>query len=797
MVYPKHIEQKLEFDQVKHLLRQKCLSEMGAEYVDRIRFVNRFDLLEKMLLQVKEFKKILTEDTPFPAEHYYPIGSYIRKAAIEGAFLLENEFHEVRLLLQTFGLICKYFEQRPGIYPQVESLFTGIIFNQQLIRIIAKVLDDEGKMRPNASPELAKISSRIGEKEKEVRTRINKLFTKAAENGWLADSGITIRDGRLVLPVLAEYKRNINGLVHDESATGQTVYIEPGEVFELNNIIRELQIAYKRERERILTELTTMIRPELPELERYMQRMGLVDFIRAKALLAIELDAEMPILHKYPHVQLVDACHPLLKLSHRKAGLPVVPLNISMNRDKRIIVISGPNAGGKSVCLKSVGLLQYMLQCGLLIPAKSHSECGIFQDLMVDIGDEQSIENDLSTYSSHLLHMKHFTEFSDTKTLFLIDEFGTGTDPQFGGPLAEAILDKLNQKQAFGVVTTHYSNLKNFAANNKGLENACMLFDHEHMQATYILELGKPGSSYAFEIAKKTGLSNQIIDEAKKKVGDKQRRMDDILIELEKEKRLVIELRARFEEKEAKSKKLIDEYTVLKNDLETNKKQLLKDARLEALSIITEANSRIEQSIREIREKQADTESIRSIRKDIKEEYDTLKELTAAEAPKPVEKPKAVAPAGELKVGSTVQVSGQESKGEVMELNKNKALVAFGTLSSWVDIKKLTVAAPDKKEAAKKHGSSGLDMNTKLQHFNTDLNLVGSRGDEAMRLLQNYIDDAYLLGFKQVRIIHGRGYGILRKLVREQLRGNRMVESVQDEHIDSGGDAVSIVTLRI
>jgi DNA mismatch repair protein MutS2 len=799
MIYPKNIEHKIEFEQIRELLRLKCLSEMGQEYLDKIRFVNRFDVLEKMLLQVKEFKKILTEDTPFPSEHYFSIGGYLRKAAIEGAFLIEEEFHQVRLLLQTFGTICSYFDQRRGNYTQLESLFTGIVFNGHLIKAISRILDEEGKMRPNASPELSSISSKIGEKEKEARVRINRIFSNASENGWLSDTGITIRDGRLVLPVLAEYKRNVSGFVHDESATGQTIFIEPAEIFEINNRIRELQLAYKREREKILTELTTALRPELPELEKYLQRMGLIDFIRAKALLAVDLDAEMPILQQSPRVKLVDAFHPLLKLNHQKAGLAVVPLTIEMSREKRIIVISGPNAGGKSVCLKTVGLLQYMLQCGFLIPAKSHSECGIFNDMMADIGDEQSIENDLSTYSSHLLHMKHFTEFADARTLFLIDEFGTGTDPQFGGPLAEAILNRLNQKQAFGIVTTHYSNLKNYAAHTSGLENACMLFDHENMQATYILELGKPGSSYAFEIATKTGLSNPIIEYAKSKVGDKQRKMDDLLIELEKEKRHVHELKTRYEEKEVKQQQLIADYSRLKEELETNRKKLLNQAKQEALAIITEANSRIENTIREIREKQADTTTMRSVRKAIKDTTEELRNETTRFTPEKTVTKKTsgsvVLPV--VSVGSHVRIPGQENVGEVLELKKNKALVAFGNISTWVNTDGLSVVISPQKERNKTFVSSGLDLNDKLKNFSTELNLIGMRGEEAQRALQQYLDDAFLLGFKQVRIIHGRGYGILRKLVREQLRAHPSVASFSDEHIDQGGDAVTIVTIRI
>jgi DNA mismatch repair protein MutS2 len=793
--YPKHIEQKLEFDQIKILLHKKCISEMGQQYIEKIRFVNRFDVLEKLLIQVKEFKTILIEDTPFPADHYYNIESYLNKAVVEGTFLTEEEFHQLRLLLQTFGNICKYFEQRNDRYTQLASLFGSIQFNQSLSKHIEKILDEKGLMRTNASPELAKISSAINEKEKDVRRRLNSIYEKANKDGWLADSGITVRDGRLVLPVLAEHKRKISGLVHDESSTGQTVYIEPTDVFETNNIIREYQIAYKREREKILIELTNKTRPDLPILSLYLQRMGLIDFIRAKALLAIDLDAQMPILHKQAQAKWVDAYHPLLKLNHQKVGLSVVTLSAQLTKEKRILVISGPNAGGKSVCLKTIGLLQYMLQCGFLVPCKSHSEIGIFSDMLVDIGDEQSIENDLSTYSSHLLHMKYFTEFADAKTLFLIDEFGTGTDPQFGGPLAESILNRLNQKNAFGVVTTHYSNLKNFAANAHGLENACMLFDNSKMQPLYVLEIGKPGSSYAFEIAQKTGLSTQIIDYAKLKVGDKQKRVDDLLIELEKEKAHVHELKKRFTEKEEKSKQLIDDYTKLKTELDTNRKKLLTEARQEALAIITEANSRIENTIREIREKKADTETIRKVRSEIKVEVENIKHKNKTEAPKPQPVPFNVANIGPIEVGAHVQIVGQTNIGEIVELTKNKALIAFGDLRSWVDMTKLqTVQAPKKEE--KRKGTKGVDLNSKLQHFQTELNIIGTRGEDAMRQVQEFIDDAYLLGFKDVRIVHGQGYGILRKLVKEFLQRSPFVESFKHEHIEMGGDGVSLVTLK-
>ncbi|MFI5221548.1 MAG: endonuclease MutS2 [Bacteroidia bacterium] len=805
MIYPKNIEQKLEFDQVKNLVAQKCLSDPGREYISKIRFVNRFDVLEKMLKQADEFKKILSEDDPFPSDNYFNIQPFFSTIAIEGSFLQEENFYQLLLMLQTFRSIYKYFDERKNKYPQLEILFLDIQFHSELIKSIAAVINEEGKMRPDASPELARISSKINEKEKEVRSKINKIFLKANENSWLADSGISIRDGRLVLPVLAEHKRSVSGFVHDESATGQTFFIEPAEVFELNNLVRELQLDYQRERKRILISLTSSLRPFLPELQKYQHQLALIDFIRAKALFALDIDANLPILKNAPGIKLEEANHPLLFLNHKKAGLKIVTLNIELNSEKRIVVISGPNAGGKSVCLKTVGLLQLMLQSGFLIPVRPHSECGIFKELMADIGDEQSIENDLSTYSSHLVNMKYFTDFGGTQSLFLIDEFGTGTDPQFGGPLAESILKKLNEKRSFGVVTTHYSNLKNFASETPGLENACMLFHHEKMQPTYVLEQGKPGSSHAFEIAARTGLSKEIIDYAKIKVGGQQQKLDDILIELENEKRKVYELKTGYEGKLSKQKNSIDEYTKLKSELDLNKKKILKDAKLEALAIITEANSRIENTIRELREKNADTETMRSVRKNIKEVTEELKTETSPlliENVKPETHLLTNSPPDSyrdhnLTIGSRVRLNGQMNEGEIVELKKNKAFVSFGEMNSWVELKKLEIVAGTKKETTLKTTTKGIDMNEKLRNFTTDLNIIGIRGEDAVRQVQQFLDDSFLLGFKQVRIVHGRGYGILRKLVREHLKSQHFVLNFTDEHIDHGGDAVTLVTLKV
>lgn len=797
MPFPKNIEAKLGFLQVRELLHARCLSPMGMSYVDKMRFANRFDVVEKMLQQTKEFRTILTEETPFPNEHYFDVSAYLYKAKIEGIWLQEEELHQLKLVVMAFLNVTKFLRERNGKYPELEQLLEGLLINDLIVRRIERILDTEGLLRNNASPELAKIASKIQEKETEIRRRIQKLFDKNNDLGYLTEQiGITIREGRLVLPVLAEHKRHVPGFVHDESNTGQTVYIEPSDCFDLNNMLRELQIAYRRERERILLDITDQIRPEIPELEKNLQRLGVFDFIRAKALLAIEMKADLPILSNHPGIILETAYHPLLKMSHDKIGLHTVPLSLVLNRDKHIVVISGPNAGGKSVCLKTVGLLQYMLQCGLLIPCASYSEIGIYKEIMVDIGDEQSIENDLSTYSSHLLSMKNFCDFADAKTLFLIDEFGTGTDPQFGGPLAEAILHHLAQKKAQGIVTTHFSNLKNFANQYRGLENASMLFDHDKMQPLYVLELGKPGSSYAFELAGKSGLSQEIINYAKNKVGDKQRKVDDLLVELEKEKKIVNDLRTRSAEKERKAEQILKQYETLNSELEKNKKLLLKQAKQEALALVSEANSKIEATIREIKEQQANSEVQKKARTYVKNEIQDLKsavenasQLSAAEEEIKTEK------TASFQIGDAIRIIGQQSIGEILDLGKNKAVIALGDIRTTVALDQIEKVAAKEIKANLKLTPKGIDMNSKIQQFNSELNIIGTRGEEAVRQLNEYLDEAILLGVKQVRIVHGKGYGILRKLIREQLKANKMVAGFSDEQIELGGDGVTLVNL--
>src|SRR6202000_1168883 len=532
MLYPENSTDKLGFTEVKELIKAHCLSDMGRQMVDKIQVMKNFDQVKKFLSQANEFKNILVNDAPLPIHHFFDIKSLANKAKIEGAFLSEEEFYQVQSSLQTVFAVIGYFNEREGQYPNLEALFEHLPIERAILRKIEQVIDAKGKIKPNASRELAEITAGIAKAEQEARRKIDQVFKNATANSWTADGSLTVRDGRLCIPLLAENKRKLKGFVHDESASGQTVYIEPEEVFSLNNKVRDLEFDRRREIVKILTALTDEIRPYVPLLLSYHSLLTKLDFVRAKALFAIDIEGEMPQVVNEARLKLVNARHPLLYLSFKREGKSVVPLNVQIDERNRIVVVSGPNAGGKSVCMKTVGLLQMMVQAGLLIPIAESSVVGVFKNFFVDIGDDQSIESDLSTYSAHLSKMKTFVEDASAKSLILIDEFGTGTDPQFGGPLAEAVLEKLNHKKVRGRGTTHYSNLKIFASHTEGIENASMLFNNAELRPLYMLEVGKPGSSYAFEIAQKIGLPQKVLNLAKNKISAGQTSVDSLLVGL-------------------------------------------------------------------------------------------------------------------------------------------------------------------------------------------------------------------------------------------------------------------------
>ena len=546
MLSPVNSAQKLGFEEVKLLIKQHCLSDMGRQMVDRIQVMNNYDQIVKFLAQANEFKNILENDAALPITSFFDIKHLAGKARLEGAFLSEEEFYQIHISLSIVFAVIAYFNEREGLYPNLEALFEHLPIEKTILKKIDLVIDPKGKIKPNASKELLDITSAIAKAEQEARRKIDQVYKNAAANGWTADGSLTIRDGRLCIPVLAENKRKLKGFVHDESSSGQTVYLEPEEVFTLNNKVRDLEFERRREIIKILTALTDELRPYVPLLLSYHSLLTKLDFVRAKALFAIDIEATMPQVVNESRLKLVNARHPLLYLNFIKEKRTVVPLNVQIDETDRVIVVSGPNAGGKSVCMKTVGLLQLMTQAGLLISAGEGSVAGVFKQIFVDIGDDQSIESDLSTYSAHLSKMKSFVEGANGRTMVLIDEFGTGTDPQFGGPIAEAVLESLNHKKVKGMVTTHYSNLKIFASNTEGLENASMLFNNQEMKPLYILEVGKPGSSYAFEIAQKIGLPTNVLNLAKNKISAGQKRVDTLLIDLEREKKEIYDAKLKL-----------------------------------------------------------------------------------------------------------------------------------------------------------------------------------------------------------------------------------------------------------
>ncbi len=787
MIYPNNAGEKLGFLDIKELIKSYCLSSMGQQMVDKIQVMSNFDHINKFLRQTNEFKSILQNDSPLPIQNFFDIKSIAEKVRIEGAYLTEDEFFKISMSLSTVFSVIQYFTEREGQYPNLEALFEHLPIEKSIIRKIEDIIDPKGKIKCNASSELQNITSGIAKAEQEARKKIDQIFKNAQGMGWTADGNLTIRDGRLCIPVLSENKRKLKGFIHDESASGQTVYLEPEEVFQLNNVIRDLEFEKRREIIKLLIALTDELRPYVPLLLSYHGLLSKLDFVRAKALFAISIEAEMPVLIREAEIQLINARHPLLFLNFKKEHQTVVPLNIKIDEQQRVIVVSGPNAGGKSVCMKTVGLLQIMTQSGLLIPADEHSKLGIFKQIFADIGDDQSIESDLSTYSAHLSKMKYFLEWANSKTLILIDEFGTGTDPQFGGPIAEAVLENLNKKNIRGVVTTHYSNLKTFANSSPGLENASMLFNNEKMQPLYILSMGKPGSSYAFEIAQKIGLSAEVLNSAKNKVGNYQKKVDTLLVDLERDKKELIDARISVEKKERSVKTLLAENEQLKAYLEDNKKLILKNAKIEAQSIIKNANKLIENTISEIRESKADKLQTQTLRQKLQQE---LKKHEVLE-----KKSLKVHQPAELKAGDWVKFTDSETVGQVMEIARDNVILAMGDLRSVVKLNRVekisNKAVP--KEIRKSHSP---DLTESFSTFNTELDLRGRRGDEAIYEIEKYLDRAVMLGLSGLKIIHGKGDGILRKLIREYLRKYTQVSRIEDEHADRGGDGITYVYLK-
>ncbi len=830
MLYPQNIEIKLGFDKIRERLNELCVSTLGRNFVEKVRFSDNYDLIQKMIRQVDEMKNILQfEPTAFPSQNYLDVNYQLSKAAIEGAFLTEEEFFNVKLSLRTIQECLRFFDKKePEEFPQLREL-VGTAFLERnkdeenakqvqapmiairaLLDSLDKIIDDRGKLKDNASSELQAIRKRMQVQENDLRKTLDRILKNARANGWISDDfSLTLRGGRMVIPIAAEHKRKIKGFVHDESDTGKTVFLEPTEALDANNEIRELESAEKREIVRILMELTNQMRPHIPVLRKAYTFLGIIDFIRAKARLAIEVNGIAPLSLNSQVVDWKNAVHPLLYLSFKKQGKAVKPLTITLNAENRILLVSGPNAGGKSVTLKTLGLLQYMYQCGLLVPMAEHSTIGMFRNVFIDIGDEQSLENDLSTYSSHLTNMKYFLLNSDRKTLFLIDEFGTGTEPSLGGAIAESILEDLNKSGAYGAINTHYTNLKTFADKTDGITNGAMRYDAEHLEPMYELEIGKPGSSFAIEIAYKIGLPKAIIDKSKQKIGNQQVSFEKLLKELEIERKVFADKNVENATKQRKLDQLLEQYTSLKTFLDNEKKTILNTAKLQAKELVKNANQKIEATIKDIREQGADKLATKEIRQELQDFQEglnveklvinktnvTQNDKTESEN---VEKDVIEVIAGEITIGSLVRIKGQEALGEVIGMRGKDAEVAIGELKTTVKLNRLEKISRKefKQKIAPKSKFVGVDMNDKMMNFSFNLDLRGKRGDEALMEVDKFMNDALMLGQDELRIVHGKGDGILRTLIRNHLRGYKQVAKTQDEHADRGGAGVTLVSMR-
>lgn len=821
MIYPSNFEQKTGFDKVRLLVSDKCLSPLGKERVAAMSFSTDYAFISNELDLVDEFVKIQQGETDFPANYFFDVRYSLKRIRPEGTWMDEKELFDLKRSLQTIHDIIRFFQ--PGEdeeikYPTLTALAGDILVFPQLVGRIDTILDKFGKVKDSASPELQTIRREMTITMSNISRNLQSILRAAQSEGVVEkDVTPTMRDGRLMIPVAPAFKRKIKGIVHDESASGKTVFIEPESVVEANNRIRELEGEEKREIIRILTDFTNFVRPLVPDILQSYEFLADIDFIRAKALFAIEIQGIRPVVEDKQQLDWARAIHPLLYLSLKKQHKEVVPLDIELTTEKRLLIISGPNAGGKSVCLKTVGLLQYMLQCGLLVPMHESSRTGLFEHLFIDIGDEQSIENDLSTYSSHLTHMKYFVRNCNERTILLIDEFGSGTEPQIGGAIAEALLNRFNQHKSFGVITTHYQNLKHFAEDTPGIVNGAMLYDRHLMQPLFKLAIGNPGSSFAIEIARKIGLPEDVIAEASEKVGMDYINMDKYLQDIVRDKRYWESKRQNIRQREKKLEDIIARYEKDLSEVNSQRKEIVREAKAEASRILSDANARIENTIREIKEAQAEKERTKQARQelqsfkdsvsDAQEEDDKLARKMAklkerAERKKQKQKVSAqpVFNRDVIEVGDAVRLKGQTSVGTVMELQEKQATVAFGMIKSTVKLDRLEKVSKNqiKKEIQKStfvSEQTSDQMHEKRLHFKQEIDVRGMRGEEALQTVTYFIDDAIQVGAQQVRILHGTGTGILRQLIREYLRSVPGVRSFHDEHVQFGGAGITVVEL--
>lgn len=849
MIYPQNFEGKIGFGDIRRLIKGNCLSTLGTEMVDNMTFSDDATTINEWMLQVKEFRRLQEVDDDFPLQYFFDVRIAVAKLRLENVHIEINDLFDLRRSLDTIHNIVKFLcrtENGEAIsdvnerakYPALQHLTEGVLTFPKIVQRIDQILDKFGKMRDDASPELSSIRRELSHTEGSISRTLHSILRTAQSEGLVdKDVAPTIRDGRLVIPIAPGLKRKIKGIVHDESASGRTVFIEPSEVVEANNRIRELEASERREIIRILTEITKEIRPHVKDILQSYRFLAMIDFIRAKAEFAEQTNAIEPTVENYPHIDWIRAIHPLLQQSLEKQGKKVIPLDIILNNDQRILIISGPNAGGKSVCMKTVGLLQYMLQCGVSIPISERSTTGIFKNIMIDIGDEQNIENDLSTYSSHLLNMKNMMKNANAQTLLLIDEFGGGTEPQIGGAIAESVLKQFCERQAFGVITTHYQNLKHFADNHPNVANAAMLYDRHEMQALFKLSIGQPGSSFAIEIARKIGLPETVIKDASEIVGSDYIQSDKYLQDIVRDKRYWENKRQTIHQREKDIERTISRYEENLSDIERRRKEILGKAKQQAEELLQESNKRIENVIKEIRENQAEKEETKRIREELrtfksevenidskandediarkiaqiqarKERKAKRKEEKAHQAGQPLQQNISIPEKKkqeDITIGSTVRIKGLTSVGKVESINGKMATVIFGDMRTKLRSERLErCEKQEKTETNNKHEnlqSYSISKDTRdaidsrKLNFKQDIDVRGMRGEEALNAITYFIDDAILLGVSRIRILHGKGNGILRQIIRQYLGTVPNVTHFADEHVQFGGAGITVVDI--
>lgn len=851
MTYPNNYEQKIGFNEIRQLLRTNCLSTLGKEKVDQMEFSTDAAVIRQRLQEVSEFRRLQSEDDAFPTHNFFDVRESVARLRLEGTFIEEDEMWDLNRSLHTIIDIVRYLNRTDDEgdgedenaaaypYPALHALTEEIMTFPNITQRIEQILDKWGKMRDDASTTLLSIRRQLASTEGSIsRTLYNIL--RAAQSEGLVEKDVTptMRDGRLVIPVAPGMKRRIKGIVHDESASGKTVFIEPTEVVEANNRVRELEAEERREIIKILKDFAELVRPHVKEIVYSYNLLANIDMIRAKAIFADTMRATEPRVDSKPHIDWIEARHPLLELQLEKQQKKVVPLDIMLTSEKRILVISGPNAGGKSVCLKTVGLLQYMLQCGLPLPISERSKTGIFQNIMIDIGDEQSIADDLSTYSGHLTNMKNMIRQSNDRTLLLIDEFGTGTEPQIGGAIAESVLKQFCKRKAYGVITTHYQNLKYFADNNPGVANGAMLYDRHEMKALFQLSIGQPGSSFAIEIARKTGLPEEVIADASEIVGSEYIQSDKYLQDIVRDKRYWESKRQNVHQQEKQLRQKLEKYEEELQEIERQRKEILRKAKEQAEELLRESNKKIENTIREIREAQAHKEETKRIREELNAFKQVVDEIdgndsdeliarkmrqiqerkerrekrkrdkadgtknsntatqTATGSSATEKKPSAQT----INVGDSVRIKGLKSVGTVESVDGKTATVIFGDMRTKMRADRLEHAEKPKHEEAPSAYTAASRMtrdtiDSRKLNFKQDIDVRGMRADEAIQAVMYYIDDAILVGMSRVRILHGTGTGALRIAIREYLSTVPNVSGFRDEHVQFGGAGITVVDL--